>query len=353
MRENAMHSSPLTGQAEDARPLVVALLGAGAISRVHASAWKKLGAEVLVYSEAGAAELAEKYGFEVVDSLDEALRRADCVDIVTPTSTHRALALAAIDAGKDIVCEKPLTLTARDSREVYDAASAAGVHIYPAHVVRFTGPYVAAHKAVKAGKIGKVAVARFFRGGSSPAVGTWFQDEAASGGIIMDLMIHDLDQARWTCGEVETIYAVQSPATVDNVVPPFVSAHVTLTHVGGAISHIRATWGAIGTPFTTGFSIAGDAGVIRYDSSQNTGLTTSLHDAEPSGLVIPTSELRESPYLTEIREFAEAFAGGAQPRVSAEDGAVAVYLAQAAYESIRTGRVVDMEEFGNAQGAAA
>ncbi len=96
----------------------------------------------------------------------------------------------------------------------------------------------------------------------------------------MDLMIHDLDQARWTCGEVETVYAVQSPPTVDNVVPPFVSAHVTLTHTGGAISHIRATWGALGTPFTTGFSIAGDAGVLRYDSTDNTGLTTSLHGGD-------------------------------------------------------------------------
>ncbi|MBG6237754.1 myo-inositol 2-dehydrogenase/D-chiro-inositol 1-dehydrogenase [Mycetocola sp. CAN_C7] len=339
--------------AESARPLVVALLGAGAISRVHASAWKELGAEVLVYSAAGAQELAEQYGLEVVDTLQEALRRADCVDIVTPTGTHRALARAAIDAGKNIVCEKPLTLSARESREVYDAAREAGVHIYPAHVVRFTAPYVAAHRAVVAGRIGKVAVARFFRGGSSPAVGTWFQDEAASGGIIMDLMIHDLDQARWTCGEVETVYAVQSPPTLDNVVPSFVSAHVTLTHVGGAISHIRATWGAVGTPFTTGFSIAGDAGVLHYDSTDSTGLTTSLHGAESSGLVVPTSALRESPYLTELREFAEAFTGGPEPRVNAEDGAVAVYLAQAAYQSIITGRVVDMNEFDHAQAAAA
>jgi predicted dehydrogenase len=356
MRDTAMHMSTIPASdaaAQNTAPLVVALIGAGAISLVHAPAWKAIGAEVLVYSEAGGPELAERFGLEAVDTLEEALRRADCVDIVTPTSTHRALALAAIDAGKNIVCEKPLTLTASDSRVVYEAAKKANVHVYPAHVVRFTAPYVAAHRAVAAGRIGKVAVARFFRGGSSPAVGTWFQDQAASGGIIMDLMIHDLDQARWTCGEVETIYAVQSPPTTNNVVPPFVSAHVTLTHAGGAISHIRATWGAVGTPFTTGFSIAGDAGVLRYNSAENTGLTTSLHDAAASGLVIPTSALRESPYLTEIREFAEAFRGGPEPRVSAEDGAIAVYLAEAAYESILTGRVIDMNDFGRTQGAAA
>jgi predicted dehydrogenase len=354
MKETVMHTSTISDAAtQHPTPLVVALIGAGAISRVHAAAWKALGADVLVYSEAGGPELAERYGLEVVDTIEEALRRADCVDIVTPTSTHRALALAAIAAGKNIVCEKPLTLTASDSRAVYEAARTAGVHVYPAHVVRFTAPYVAAHRAVAAGRIGKVAVARFSRGGSSPAVGTWFQDEAASGGIIMDLMIHDLDQARWICGEVETIYAVQSPPTVDNIVPPFVSAHVTLTHAGGAISHIRATWGAIGTPFSTQFHVAGDAGVLRYRSTDNTGLTTSLHGAESDDLVIPTSQLAESPYLTEIREFAEAFRGGPEPRVSAEDGAVAVYLAQAAYESITTGKVIDMDDFSRAEGAAA
>lgn len=346
-----MHSATIG--ASDTTPLVVGLIGAGSISRVHAPAWKEMGAHVLVYSEDGAAELAARYDLEVVGSLDEALRRAEFVDIVTPTSTHKTLTFAAIRAGKHVVCEKPLTLSASDSREVYDAAKRAGVKVYPAHVVRFTAPYVAAHQAVNAGRIGKVAVARFFRGGSSPAVGTWFQDEAASGGIIMDLMIHDLDQARWTCGEVETVYAVQNPPTIDNVVPSFVSAHVTLTHVGGAISYIRATWAAIGTPFTTGFFIAGDKGVLKYTSTDNTGLSVELHQTEPTGLVIPTSPLRESPYLTEIREFAQAFRGGSEPRVNSEDGATAVYLAQAAQESIATGMVVDMSVFDATQGAAA
>lgn len=326
---------------------VVGLIGAGGISRVHAPAWKALGAHVLVYSEVGAADLAEQFGLEVVDSFDEVLRRAEFIDIVTPTPTHKSIALAAIAAGKQVVCEKPLTLTAADSREVHAAAVEAGVQLYPAHVVRFTAPYAAAHRAVAAGKIGQVAVARFFREGSSPGIGTWFQDQAASGGIVMDLMIHDFDQARWTCGEVETVYAVQNPPTIDNVIPPFVSAHVTLTHVGGAISHIHATWGALGTKFKTGFSIAGDKGVISYSSLDNNGFTAELQTPDEPNLVIPTSSLRESPYLTEIREFADAFRGGPVPRVTAEDGAVAVYLSEAAQESLATGQVVTMSKFAS------
>ncbi|MGM7679016.1 Gfo/Idh/MocA family protein [Microbacterium sp. A94] len=331
--------------ASDLPDLVIGLIGAGGISQVHASAWKKLGAHVLVHSIDGAQELAERFDLEVVDSFEEVLERASIIDIVTPTPTHESIALAAIAAGKNIVCEKPLTLTAASSRAVFEAARAAGVQIYPAHVVRYTAPYEAAHRAITAGRLGRVAVARFHREASSPAIGTWFQDVALSGGVIMDLMLHDLDQARWICGEVVTVYAVQNPPTVDGVIAPFVSAHVTLTHEGGAISHVHATWAATGTKFKTGFSIAGTDGVISYSSLENSGLTLELQDADDEGLTIPTTQLRESPYLGEIREFTAAFNGGPAPRVNAEDGAVAVYLAEAAQRSLESGKVIVMSEF--------
>lgn len=336
-------------QASESPQLVVGLIGAGGISRVHAPAWKKLGAHVLVHSVAGAHELAADFDLEVVDTFDEVLRRASIIDIVTPTPSHEGIALAAIAAGKNIVCEKPLTLTAASSRTVFEAAAAAGVQIFPAHVVRYTAPYAAAHRAVTSGRLGRVAVARFFREGSSPAIGTWFQDVALSGGVIMDLMLHDLDQARWTCGEVRSVYAVQNPPTVDGIIPPFVSAHVTLTHEGGAVSHIHATWGAVGTKFKTGFTIAAEQGVLTYSSLDDNGLTLEIDGGDAGDLTIPTTELRESPYLSEIREFTEAFAGGPAPRVNAEDGAFAVYLAEAAQTSLETGDVVIMSEFRTQQ----
>ncbi|WP_313355525.1 Gfo/Idh/MocA family oxidoreductase [Microbacterium sp.] len=326
-------------------PLVVGLVGAGGISQVHAAAWKQLGAHVLVHSLAGAEALAARHGLEVVGSLDELLERAEIVDIVTPTHTHEEVALAAIAVGRNIVCEKPLTLSAEATRRVHAAAQAAGVQIYPAHVVRYMAPYVRAKVAVDAGRIGTVAVARFFREGSSPADGTWFQNEAESGGVIMDLMLHDLDQARWICGEVESVYAVQNPPSVDGISPPFVSAHVSLTHAGGAISHMNATWGALGTVFKTGFSLAGDRGVLEYSSLQNTGLVLEAQGQDEGDLTIPEAAVRESPYLTELRDFAESFRTGRPARVNAEDGAMAVYLAQAAQQSLRTGAVVTMSEF--------
>lgn len=332
--------------------LTVGLIGAGNIAHVHVSAWKALGARVLVHSVAGAEDLAAQYELEVAPTLDGLLAEVDFVDIVTPSATHKEIALAAIKAGRDVICEKPLTLTAGDSLELSEAAAAGGVRIYPAHVVRYFPEYVAAHSAVQEGRIGKVAVARFFRQASSPAGAGWYRDVARSGGVIMDLMVHDLDQARWICGEVTSVYAVQSPPTVDGISPVNVAAHVTLTHESGAISHLRATWGATGTPFKTGFSIAGSAGVLEFVSDSDTGYNEELQDGAPGGdLLIPSSTLYESPYLTQLRELAAALKGGEEPRVVAADGAAAVYLAEAARESMATGRTVDMLTFDPA-GAA-
>ena len=326
--------------------LTVGLIGAGNIAHVHVAAWKALGARVLVHSVAGAEQLAEQYGLEVAPTLDGLLEAVDFVDIVTPSATHKEIALAAIKAGRDVICEKPLTLRASESQELADAAAAAGVRIYPAHVVRYFPAYVAAHNAVQAGRIGKVAVARFFRQASSPAGAGWYRDVARSGGVIMDLMVHDLDQARWICGEVTSVYAVQSPPTVDGISPVNVAAHVTLTHESGAISHLRATWGATGTQFKTGFSIAGSEGVLEYTSDSETSFEEELQDGATGGdLLIPSSTLYESPYLTQLRDLAAALTGDVEPRVVAADGLTAVFLAEAARESMETGRTIDMKAF--------
>ena len=329
----------------DLSGLTIGLIGAGNIAHVHVAAWQALGARVLVHSTAGAPGFAEAYGLQVADTLDGLLAQVEFVDIVTPSATHKEITLRAVEAGRDVICEKPLTLTAADAHELSAAAAAAGVRIYPAHVVRYFPAYVAAHDAVLADRIGDVAVARFFRVASSPAGAGWYRDVSRSGGVIMDLMVHDLDQARWTCGEVTSVYAAQSPSDVDGISPVNVAAHVTLTHASGAISQLRATWGAAGTRFRSGFSIAGQRGVLEYSSATDTGFEEELQEAGKADLLIPASTLYESPYLTQLRELAVALRGGPEPRVVAQDGAAAVYLAEAARESMATGRVVDMTTF--------
>nr|WP_272954706.1 Gfo/Idh/MocA family oxidoreductase [Kribbella sandramycini] len=226
------------------------------------------------------------------------------------------------------------------------AAAAAGVKVYPAHVVRYFPEYKAAYDAVHEGRIGPIAVARFFRQASSPAGSDWYRDVARSGGVIMDLMVHDLDQAQWLCGPVTSVYAVQNPPTVDGVSPVNVAAHVTLTHESGAVSLCRATWGVPGTPFRTGFHLAGASGVLKHTSSADTGFIEELQEGGGDvDLLIPENALGESPYLTQLRELAIGLRGGPEPRVVGADGAAAVYLAEAARASMESGQTIDMKSF--------
>lgn len=320
--------------------LSIGLIGAGGITHTHLPAWLELGASVTVYSHDGAAQLAAEYGVRAVDSLEELLDSCDIVDICTPTPTHRGYAETALRSGKHVVCEKPIALTRADADAVGVLAAEVDRQVYPAHVVRFFPEYARAKSAVEEGKIGSPAVSRFSRIGEYPRWSAWFGDDRQSGGIVMDQMIHDLDIARWISGEVTDVYAVKSVST--SAAETCETAQVTLTHESGALSYVSGVWGAPGTTFATSFSIAGSHGVLRHDSRTDASLRLDSGPHEKGGGMRPDTSLGESPYLTQLREFATAFACSEPPRVSLEDGARAVELAVAANESIATGLSVSV-----------
>lgn len=322
--------------------LRVGLIGAGGISRVHADGWRALGAAVTVHSHEGAEALAAQYGFAVAGDLDALLAASDVVDIVTPTASHAPLALAAIRAGKHVICEKPLGSSVEEARDVVEAAREAGVRLFPAHVVRYFPEYAAVQREIAAGRIGEPAVLRFVRGGEAPKAGTWFHDESRGGGIVRDQMIHDLDQALWLAGDVVRVYAVQSAPGGDAAEPHTVTAHVVLTHATGAISHLQGTWGARGLPFRTSADLAGSAGTLAIDSTRTPSRvdTPSAHDADG---YLPPPVHAESPYTAQLRDYVAAIAEDRAARVTPEDGVRAVALAEAAMESLRSGLPVELD----------
>jgi myo-inositol 2-dehydrogenase/D-chiro-inositol 1-dehydrogenase len=323
--------------------LKVGLIGAGGISRGHADAWRALGAEGYVTSLVGAEEIADEYGFELVDDIDTLIGLVDIVDIVTPSSTHADFALRAIASGRDVICEKPLAATAEAATTVARAAEAAGVRLFPAHVVRYMGEYAQIKAGIDAGRIGTLAVQRFSRAGSAPQA-PWFFTESTGGGVIRDLMIHDIDQAVWFAGPVATVFAVQNPPTVDDRVPAPVTSHVVLTHRNGVISHIHGSWVAPGMPFRTSVEVAGSEGRLRYDSADDNALRTDAVAPEGATDYLPPMSPQESPYFAEIADFVAALREGREARVSPADGIEAVAVAEAAYASIAAGAPVTLSE---------
>lgn len=325
--------------------LRVGMVGAGGIANAHIAAWLHVGADVAVHSLHGAPALVARHGGgRVVDSLDELLAAVDVVDVCTPTYAHPEIVFAAAAAGRHVLCEKPLALDVATAEAMARACSAAGVQLYPGHVVRYFPEYAAMQAAVADGAVGTPAVLRFDRCGARPQR-AWFADPQLSGGIIMDQMIHDLDFARWVGGEVSSVHARLSdsaPGTATGVV----SAHVVARHEGGAISTVTGTWARPGTRFRYGFHVAGTDGMLSYDSAADPSLRTDTGTPDAAGQLLPDVSLVESPFIAEIREFAAAFAGGPEPRVSAADGVAAVRIAAAANASLASGRPEPVELAG-------
>jgi len=282
----------------------------------HAEGWADTPAEIVGFTaetqqEAGV--LAKRYNVKVYPDLDAILADVDVLDICSPTHLHREMALKAAAAGKHIVCEKPLARTTQEAQEIVTACRKAGVQLLVAHVVRFFPEYALAHSAVVDGQVGKPAVIRLHRGSYRPKkpAGNWFLDEEKSGGILMDLMIHDYDYARWVAGEVESV----SARRVTELHPdaPVDYGLVILTHRSGALSHIAGAWAYPPPTFRTHLEIAGDRGLIEFDSDgtapiQNLILKSGGSDAPD--VALPSSPVSESPYTTQIKEFYSTLTDG-------------------------------------------
>lgn len=318
----------------------VGIVGAGSITSLHIPFWQRLGWELSVHALHGAENLAERYGIQVQPTLESLLGSVDVVDVCTSSASHAAVARAAVGEGLPVVCEKPMALSFDDALDLAQEAERRDVSVLPAHVVRFFGQYEAVHRAVSGGVLGDLAILRLVRGGSRPT-SAWFLDEAQSGGIVFDLMVHDLDQARWLAGEVRTVHAVQNPVTSNGQVPQEVVAHATLVHDTGAISQIQSFWGNPGFTFGPSFDVAGSAGRLVSSPAHEVTVFEDVPGVAAEHSYLPPETAEESPYLIQIREFSKSLLHDAPCRVSVWDGVMVVALAEAVRESIHTGETVD------------
>ena len=278
---------------------------------------------------------ASRHNCEPCASAEDLISRCDVVDVCLPTDAHLEYGLKAIAAGRAVFMEKPITRTLEEAEKLLQAASKAAVPLMPGQVVRFFPEYSAARKRVISGAIGKPAAARTRRGGGPPLGGAdnWFMDFARSGGVLVDLAIHDFDWLRWTFGEVKSLYA-RSVAAATGTGPDYGLA--TLTFDSGLIAHVEATW-MDPSGFRTAFEVCGSEGMIEFDSRTSPPLR--LLQAGKSAAESPLAPA-DDPYYLELRGFLDAVHDGAEPPVSGVDGLLSLGIALAALESAKTGNVV-------------
>lgn len=323
----------------------IGIVGTGGMGTTHAAAWSRTPATIaglVSKTPESCAELAGQYGAQIYPDIGAMLADVDVVDICAPTHLHRDMVLQAAAAGKDIICEKPLARTVAQGQEMIAACRQAGVRLLVAHVVRFFPEYALARARVQSGQIGQPAVLRLTRGAFQPrkAEDNWFLDPELSGGMMLDLMIHDFDYARWVAGEVRQVYAKK----ISSSHPEAGIDHglAILTHRGGAISHVEGSWAYPPPLFRTRLEIATSNGWIQFDSGQTASIGLHLRRAgeKTPDVPLPRSPLLEDPFTREIKAFYESLVQDAPPPVSGADGLAALQIALAAIESAERGQPV-------------
>lgn len=252
----------------------------------------------------------------------------DAIDICTPTHTHVDLALAALAAGKHVICEKPMARTSAEARRMVAAAREKGRILMPAMCLRFWPEWAWLKEAVTSGRFGPVLSARFTRIAEPPAWGqATFFDGAKSGGGLLDLHIHDTDFVNFLFGRP---LAVQShgysrvSGCIDHVITRYEVACGALVHAEGAWTMaksfgFRMSYTVNFEKATADYDLARGAEALRVSAE---GETKTITCEGPDG------------YVRQLTHFAHAIRSGtATTVVTAEDGALAVEICEAEAEA--------------------
>ena len=278
------------------------------------------------------------------------LLEQDDVELVTvalPNALHAEVTLAALEAGKHVVVEKPLCLRLEDADRIVALAEQKGLTVGYAEELCFCPKFVRAKELVDAGGLGRVFFLEQTEIHEGPYSDWFFDPTLAGGGALMDMVCHAIEYARWMFGKAR-VEAVT--ARIDT----FVHGHrgplddfclVHLDFEGGMKALLQAGWTQKGG-MTSSARILGPEGVLKVDLLQTTGLEIYSTGGVPTADVYPGWQrpgyawLWENGYPQEMSAFARAVRAGTQPSESAADGRAVLEIMWAAYASAAEGRTV-------------
>ncbi len=321
------------------RPIRLAIIGCGNIVlREHLPGFRAAGraaVDVVAFTSRTrtSAERARALwgGGLLLDSWQEVLARedVDAVDIATPPDVHRDIAVAAARAGKHVLVEKPMALTADEAKQMVEAARTHNVALETAELPRYHGAVRAARAALRTGRIGELTGIEGYLAHGGPQAwaptAAWFFDRARSGGgALMDLGVHAIDGVRMVAAaDVADVSAVLS-GVVDQVER---EADVLFRLTSGVPGHLRVSWRA---PYENLVNVAAWG-----TTGQLTVTTAGALIRRPGGV---REEVPSEPSRNLYADFVAACRGEAvAPRPAGEDGLAAMAFVSACYRAAAAG----------------
>ncbi len=326
--------------------LAIGVIGVGRIGRMHARmiARETPRARLSAVSDvnaAGAAVVADEYGVPSL-SVDDLIDASDAVAIASATDAHVDLIVRAAEAGKAVFCEKPVSLDLAEVDRAAEVLDRTGVPFMVGFNRRFDPGHQAVHTAVASGRIGDVRVARITSRDPSPPPIDYVR---VSGGIWVDMMIHDFDMAAFVVGSPVARVWAQGANLIDPQIQEAGDVDVgiaVLTHANGAITTIDVTREAP-YGYDQRVEVLGSLGMALSDNERlNTAEIYLAHTTEKPVLPNFFIERYDIAYHRMWKAFTHYVLDGGPSPVSLADGRAPVVVAAAAGESARTGLVVDV-----------
>ena len=263
-------------------------------------------------------------------------REVELVDLCVPTPLHVPQTLAALQAGKHVLCEKPLARTSAQSREIVNAAQSAKGIFMPAMCMRFWPGWAWLKALAAQNTYGKILTARFRRVSAPPgwSRASYFKG-GDSGGALLDLHIHDTDFVQFLFGRPISVFSTgqsRFSGAIDHVVTQYQVA-------GGATVYAEGSW-LLTSGFNMSYTVVFERATVDFDSARGADALQLMEENKPVQTLKPEGV---DGYVEELRHLLTAIQSGQPPTVvTAADGLSAVEICEAEEQSIKTGCVVEL-----------
>ena len=333
--------------------LNVGVIGLGRLGRVYARDLAGRIPEtrlVAVADPAGTLAKDTADEFEVPRSYTDPMaliddKGVDAVVIVTPTHLHREQVIAIADRKKPTFCEKPPAISLAATVEMKAAIESSGVFFQMGFMRRFDTGYAAAHKAIQEGRIGTPLVFKATsRDPFRPSLE--YANPKSSGGMLIDMGIHDFDLARWFMGDVKTVAAIGATIAYPELetVGDIDQAIASLTFMNGRLGVVDLTRSGIyGYDIST--EILGLEGTIRIGYLRETPITILTKANGVSHDTVPYfMERFRDAYPNQLQNFAQNVLHGRPAPITIDDGLEALRTAVAATRARETGQTVTVAD---------
>jgi predicted dehydrogenase len=333
----------------------VGIIGIGFIGAVHAEAYKRIKDAELVAvvdkEEVKGKEFAKKFGVRSYMDVGDLLKAedVDAIDICTPTYSHLDIVKKAANAGKNIFCEKPIALLLEDADEMINVTKKNNVKAMVGHVLRFWPEYVKVKEMIDNKELGTPWYAFCERLAVSPDwrnYDEWGFKEELSGGVSMDLQIHDLDYLIWLFGMPKS---VKSQGFYEKKLGGLAHVGTGLEFENNVSGLSEAGWAFKGAfPFTMVLRIVCEDGTIDWvfragKNIEERGKEFSLTVYKPDGTVYVPEVEKEDPYFLELKYFIDCLEEDREIKnATLEDGRDALLVTLAAIKSAKEGKVIKL-----------